>query len=243
MKKLVMVSMVLLLAAGSAHAAVTFYGEDAGTGDELVPRTDWPGSDAAKNAFIGVLGSYGFESFEGFDDGTSMDGQALLFSNGVTATFTGPMVVTELLPGTTNGLGRYPTDGVKYIDGSISQFQIDFDQNITAFGFYGIDIGDFGGESALQLFQDATPVASTVIPFTFPAEYGAVLFLGVTSADAPFNRVVITNTNPGSPTGWYDGFGYDYMIVSTSVVPAPGAILLCSLGTGVVGLLRRRRAL
>jgi hypothetical protein len=239
MKKLVVWSVAVLFAAGSAQATSTFYGEDAGTGSESVRLAAWPNSDAAAGAFTANITNYGVESFEAFADDTPLDGQGLVFTNGVTATFYGSMSVNQVPTGT-NGLGRYPTDGINYLEGSTAAFRIEFDQEITAFGFYGIDIGDFLGKATIELYAGDDLIWSGDVPSDVPAAYSSVLFLGI-GTDTAFDTVVIKNSYPG-PIGNGDGFGFDEMIVG-SYVPAPSAILLGGIGTCLISWLRRRKAL
>ena len=128
-----------------------------GTGNELIRLAAWPNSDAAAANFKAALSNYGVETFESFADDTPMSGQTLNFG-GVGATFNGPaaMTVQERTTGT-NGLGRYPTDGNKYLEGSTFEFRIEFNRDITAFGFYGIDIGDWMGQATIATLPEWYP--------------------------------------------------------------------------------------
>jgi len=66
-----------------------------------------------------------------------------------TATFTGTGQIANV-PSGDNGFGRYPISGNQYFDtGSV--FTITFSTAIAAFGFFGVDIGDFGGQVTLTL--------------------------------------------------------------------------------------------
>lgn len=241
MKRILALSMAVVFIASTAQAAFTFYGEDDGTGNELTRLGAWPNADAAAATFMSFLVTPGTESFEGFADDTPMNGQNLLFSNGVTATFSGSMTVNTVPVGT-NGLGRFPTDGINYLEGSTAQFRIDFDRPVVAFGFYGIDIADFRGKVTLSTVDGVT--SDYTFPDDVPAPYGSVLFLGVIDTANPFKTILLANSNPG-PIGQGDGFGFDEMVIGlrSNIVPAPGAVVLGGLGTCLVSWLRRRRAL
>lgn len=236
MKKLITFCLVILFVAGSANAVVTtFTGVDAGSG-ETTPLSAWPNSDAAQASFLSGLIGVGTESFEGFADGTAMDTKTLTFG-AVTATFSGDMSVNYVPTGSTNTKGRYATDGTKYLDGSTGSFVIDFSTPVAAFGFMGIDIGDFGGTAQVTTTNGGT------ITYNIPSNSngGSVLYWGIIDTTHLFSRIEISNSLAGT-----DVFGFDEMTVGSLEqvrIPAPGAILLGSIGVGLVGWLRRRRAL
>lgn len=246
MRKLITLGIAVLVTAGSVQAADIFYGFDAGTGNELVPLNTWTNSDTARNSFLSSVTISGLENFDGFADGTDINGQVVNFGGVVNATFSGvpgKMVVNQVATGSTNGLGRYAISPENYLEGSTAQFEIQFDETVNGFGFYGVDLGDYDGKAVVTLYRGGLFVASETVPqpADFPADFSSVMFLGIKAA--PFDRVVITNTNPG-PLGQGDGFGFDDMYVGEVVaIPAPGAILLGGIGTCLVSWLRRRRAL
>jgi hypothetical protein len=236
MKKLITFCLVVLFVAGSANASITTYsGVDAGLG-EVTPLSTWPNADAAQASFLSSLIGVGVESFEGFADGAAMNGQTLTFG-AVTATLSGAMSVNYVPTGSTNNAGRYATDGTKYIEGSTGSFVIDFSTPVAAFGFMGIDIGDFGGTAEVTTTNGGT------ITYNIPSHSngGSVLYWGIIDTTNLFSKIEITNSLAGT-----DHFGFDEMTIGSLqqvIIPAPGAILLGGIGVALVGWLRRRRTL
>jgi len=241
MKRIVVVGVALLFIASSAQAAMTFYAEDLGTGNSFVPKTpgSWTHSIAKQHQFLAHLTGVGIESFETVADGPIVD--PVTFNGTVNATFTGGTVLNLPYPAT-NGFGAFPTEGDKVLEAFTDEFSISFDKEIVAFGFMGIDIGDFNGQITLTTVDGVS--TDYVFPPVVPTRGTGVLFFGVIDVDNPFSTITIKNSSTDPVFG--DIFGFDEMIIGEDyqvVVPAPGAILLGGLGTGLVSWLRRRRAL
>ena len=141
-KTIFLLVVILAVATTGALASTTFFGEDLGQG-EYVRLTSHPNADAARNSFMAQLVGVGTENFEGFANGTGAP-LALTFPGAGTATLNGNGNVAYVPTGT-NGVGRYPISGNQYWEAGYG-FSIVFSQAVAAFGFYGIDIGDFGGQ-------------------------------------------------------------------------------------------------
>ncbi len=242
MKRLLLLSLIVLLVGTNVQAALTFFGEDL-NGSSTAPLTEWPNATAASNNFMSWLDGVGTESFEDMTVGEAPTTLTFPVPGGtITANFVGNMLVGDGV-----AVGRYATDGDQYIAGSTGSFSITFSEAVAAFGFYGTDIGDFGGQMTLTATNGGGDTVYT-IPHSIGSGTGsppdgAVLFFGLIDTDNPFTSVTFANDNPG-----VDYFGFDQMTVGTieqvqPVIPAPGAILLGSIGAGLVGWMRRRKAL
>ena len=224
--------------AGSATAGVTmFFGEDlnpTGSGPILVPGSN---SEAAQNSFLAQLVGVGTEDFESFSDGTSAP-LTLTFpgtSGSITATLMGDGHVDEVALGQTSGAGRFPTSGTKYwsTNSTLGDFDITFSESVSAFGFYGTDIGDFSGQITLQLVNGITQ--DLIVPSTINAPNASMLYLGLIS-DTPFTMVRFGNTSS------VDRFGFDDMTIAgqAQVIPAPAAAMLAMIGLPMIAWVNRR---
>jgi hypothetical protein len=226
-----MAALLICLGAGVSSAAYTFFGEDLGLG-EGTPLPSHPNADTARNNFIGSLTGVGTETFESYANGTGAP-LVITFPGAGTATLNGNGSVANVTPGTTNGVGRYAISGAQYWESS-DVFSIDFSAPVAAFGFYGIDIGDFGGQLTLTLALQGGGTTNLTVPNTINGAGGGVLYYGYIDTDHLFTGVTFGNTASG-----YDYFGFDDMTIGSygqvgPIVPIPGAVWL--LGSGLLGL-------
>ena len=236
-----LVAVFVLGVSGAAFAVPSvFFGEDLGLG-EYTPLSSWTNSTNAEADFLSYLTGVGTEDFEGFTNGQGAP-LGLVFPGAGTATLQGTGNIEAVTPGTTNGFGRYGTSGYNYWE-SGSSFSIDFGSPVAAFGFYGIDIGDFDGSVTLSYMNGTS--SELVIPHTVGGAGGSVIYYGFYDTDNPFNRIEFGNTESG-----IDYFGFDDMTIGSieqvdpDPVPEPATLALMS--TGLLGLAgtyfkRRRR--
>ena len=249
----------LLGLSGTASAYMAYFGEDLNH-SASVALTATPNSSAQEAAFKALLSGVGTENFEGQTVGASTP-LALSFpgtgSTTVTATLSGGGgTVAAVTSGSTNGAGRYsvPSSGsTRYWEvnaGTTSgNFEITFSEAIAAFGFYGVDIGDFGGRVSLEFFNGATSVGTQAVAHTVGSggsTDGSVLFFGAIASGAAeeFTSVKFSTTY-----GSGDIFAFDNFTIGTraqvidpdpSPTPIPGTLLLAGLGLAGLGAMRRR---
>ena len=105
---------------------------------------------------------------------------------------------------------------------------------MTAFGFYGIDIGDVGGQLNLSEFGN--------VPHTVSGASGSVLFFGVTDT-TPFSVITFNNSS------LTDRFNFDNFTIGSvnqdlAATPEPATLLLpgTSLARMAGAAWKRRKA-
>ena len=224
----------LLFAAPSHALQMTFFGEDLGLG-EGTRLTSHPFADDARTDFFSYLVGVGTEDFESFSNGATSPllvdfgaaGSATLLGNGSIGN----------VPTGTNSFGRFPISGDQYWESSSQLFALEFSDPVAAFGFYGIDFGDFNGEVMVTASNGVSTTYS--IGHTVGAPGGSVLYWGVIDTDNLFTSITFSNSGSSA-----DYFGFDDFSIGSreQVLPTPEPATMLLMGFGLIGLagLRRR---
>lgn len=259
MTRLIALAIAALIAAatGAQAAPATFFGEDLNnSGTTALKET--PNADAAKAAFLSYLKGTSTEDFEALKTGTAVPLDLAFTGSAGTLTatlFGGGGIISTVTPGKTNSVGRYATSGGNFFEvdaGSRNTFVTKFGTPIAAFGFHGIDVGDFGGTLELDVTFDNDRVETVKVPTTEGSRAstdGSVFYFGyiVDSASALISSVAFKTS-----TGQGDVFAFDDFTIgdraqvsevpTPSEVPVPAALPLLAAGLGALGLTRRRRS-
>ncbi len=237
------------LFAGVAQAAPTiFFGENQSpsqtvAGDPLTARL-------AFEANLTGVSSEGFESFT-----TGAVGPLDLSFTGSVGTLGAQITGGGSIFPTPSTAGRFNTTGASagpaagkwwYVDpDSTGEFKITFASAISAFGFYGTDIGDFDGQVEIDLFDAADStviVESFIVQNTVDGNDGALLFWGFIDPNRSYSAIAFGNT-----AGGIDGFGFDDMVIGDRRqigepgTPVPEPATLALVGLGLLGAAAARR--
>ena len=231
------IATLLLLAlctTSTVAAPTTYFGEDPGLG-ESTPLLVYPNADTARAAFHAQIVNPGTEDLEGFADGTTAP-ITIDFGAAGSATLQGNGTVNHVPEGSTDGYGRYAISGTKYWETS-DVFYINFTEAQVAFGFYGIDVGDFDGQLLIE--YENGDIETLVVPNTPNSPGGTVIYFGFIDTTKPFTRVTFGNT----ASGW-DHFGFDDFTIGTQeqIIPEFTTIALPVLSVlGLFMFFNRRR--
>ena len=226
-----------------AHAYRIFFGEDLNHSGST-PLSSFTNAQTAESNFLSGLVGVGTETFEGFAPGSSAP-LNLSFPGAGTATLQGNGTIRSVTPGTTNGVGRYAISGSNFweVDAG-GNFLVNFSQQVAAFGFYGVDIGDFGGQLTLNLAAGGTK--QVTVPNTigsYASTDGSVLYYGLI---AETFEEAFTSISFNMSTGEGDYFAFDNMTIGSleqvKPVPEPASTLgLLALGAMGAGSMLKRK--
>ncbi|MGB7408309.1 MAG: PEPxxWA-CTERM sorting domain-containing protein, partial [Pontixanthobacter sp.] len=138
-----------------------------------------------------------------------------------------------------SGSGRFATDGTNFYSTG-SNFTIDFNSPIAAFGFYGTDFGDFPGQVTVSLLRDGFADEELLVRSSVDAPNASLLFFGAIDSANPFDSVRFSTT-----TG-EDFIGLDQLTIGdvnqvAGAVPEPSTWALLLLGFAFVGGTMRAR--
>lgn len=282
MKKcLTAVSVAVLgcLLSGGASAYVTTFAEDLHNNPNA-PLIGLPNSTAAEGKFLGDLTGARVEDFEGQPGCTGASNlctaQSLTLSfqgsGGVALGATlsgGGGYVRSVAPGTSeSGRHSVPSSSSRNFwraeastSSSGNPFMLSFDSDVAAFGFYGVDIGDFGGQVSLELVDGAGRlIRSLTVPNTDGAidsdgdgepdtpSDGSVLYFGVKAqTTGELFRGIRFRTSSNSP----DVFAFDNFTIVDACqaglcppggnAPEPGSLALAGLALLALGAVGRRK--
>ena len=215
-----------------ARAISIFYGEDLGAGGSFVPNGS---AVKAKNGFLSQLPG---TSIEDFENSTEKDTSPLDLSfTGAAGTIEGTLTSTGSGTVANSSFdGVFPTSGNQFWAAN-SQFSIDFDVPVVAFGFFLSNIKTNLLTLRLALVGGGTRDLS--IATTVPAPDGALAYFGLIHMENPFNSATFIGATS------IDGYSFDDLTIGVKqaeTVPEPSTILGIGMALGLAALFKDKRA-
>ncbi len=110
---------------------------------------------------------------------------------------------------------------------------------MAAFGFYGIDIGDFSGQVTVTTSGGLNQFFN--VGNTLDSAGGSVLFLGLVSNTDTFTEVTFGITASGTDFFAFDNFTVGSLEQVKSTVPEPETYAMFLARLGLMSYMARRR--
>ena len=224
-----------LLVTTNAQAFDVIKGEDINSRG-LNTRTTLNQTKQAEQQFLNHLDStVGTENFENvtFNSNSNLD---LSFPGAGTATLGGNGEIHNIQNTSSSAIaydleqGLYPSSGNKYWfteakpEGN-STFIINFSEDISAFGFYAYDLGDWGAKLTLKLYSNdklVDTINNVHTVKTNGSTTGSAIYVGIigellsSGVYETFDRVEFTTTGNGIVNTSHDIFAFDDMTIAKS---------------------------
>lgn len=227
---------------GGSCGTDDIFAEDTSTTQSVV-GTD---SQATRNDFLSSLIGVGNEDFDSFVVGTTNPTLSFPGSSGaLSAQLSGDSCVDNNPGdgcGNTDNPGRWATSGNQFWETtSGGNFEIDFSTAISAFGFYGTDIGDANNRLLITLTDTLNNETSFEVQHSigFGNTANSLLFWGFIDSADTYTNIAFSNTGAGG-----DVFGFDDMVIGDQdqlAVSEPTTIMLMGFGIAFVGYRQVRR--
>lgn len=243
LKSAVGITIGVAFALPAAASYTTYFAEDVNS-SASVPLASTPNANAASAQFQSRLVGTGTEKFDSL---TGSSPFTLTFPGAGTATLTGNASISSAV-----GNGRYPISSPNYLEVATGtaiadRFILNFGSPVAAFGFFGVDIGDFGAQLAIDVLS-TSGVTTTFLPShtlgtgsNRPGD-GSVLFFGLIGENAAdvFSQVTFRIATAGASQ---DFFAFDNMTIGSlsqvtppSGVPEPSGLVLMALAMCAAGV-------